>query len=91
VFGAIPLYTFHVYNGGLVKAGTAEGFDAQISASNFEPFIPDNSALITPEPGDWLGMMEGSEYVRGKRNGQSDERALRDGFLGNPSYRPLGC
>ena len=64
VFGAIPLYTFHVYNGGLVKAGTGEGFDAQISASNFEPFIPDNSALITPEPGDWLGMMEGSEYVR---------------------------
>ena len=64
VFGAMPLHRFHVYNGGLVVPGTSEDFDSQISATNFERFIPDNYAIITPDPGDWCEMMTGSEYIR---------------------------
>jgi len=64
VFGAMPLHRFHVYNGGLVTPGTGETFDAQISASNYEYFIPDNYAIITPDPGDWCEMHTGSEYIR---------------------------
>ncbi len=64
MFGALPLYRFHVYNGGLVASGTAEDFASQISSSNFQLFIPDNVAIITPDPDVWCGDIEGSEYVR---------------------------
>lgn len=64
VFGAMPLHRFHVYNGGLAAPGTAEDFDSQISTSNFERLIPDNVAIITPDPGDWCEMHSGSEYIR---------------------------
>lgn len=74
MFGALPLYRFHVYNGGLVKAGTAEDFDSQINSSNFEYFIPDDYAIITPDPAEWCGQMEGSEYVR--ENVTSDMREV---------------
>ena len=65
VFGAIPLYTFHVYNGGTVAYGTGESFSDQINSSNFEYFIPDEKIIITPEPSpEWIGMIEGSELYR---------------------------
>lgn len=74
MFGALPLYRFHVYNGGLVKAGTAEDFDSQISSSNFEYFIPDDHVIITPDPGNWCGSIVGSEYIR--ENVTSDMREV---------------
>lgn len=65
VFGAIPLYTFHVYNGGAAVYGTGESFSAQIDSSNFQYFIPDEKVIITPEPSpEWIGMIEGSELYR---------------------------
>lgn len=64
VFGAMPLHRFHVYNGGLVASGTSESVSAQIG-SGFERFIPDDYAIITPDPSpDWLEMHTGSEYIR---------------------------
>jgi len=74
LFGALPLYRFHVYNGGLVKAGTAEDFDSQINSSNFEYFIPDDHVIITPDPGPWCGQIVGSEYIR--ENVTSDMREV---------------
>lgn len=65
VFGAMPLHRFHVYNGGLVAPGTAENYSSQIASGNYEFFIPDNYAIITPEPSaDWCEMHSGSEYIR---------------------------
>jgi len=65
VFGAMPLHRFHVYNGGLVAPGTAENYASQIASANYQFFIPDNYAIITPEPSpDWCEMHSGSEYIR---------------------------
>ncbi len=89
VFGALPLIRFHVYNQGLVKSGTPEDFASQIDSANFEHFIPDDYIMIHPEPGDWMGMMTGSELVR--ENLQS-EPIMRYGFHGwsMPFLNPSG-
>ena len=63
VFRGLPDYTFHIYNQGYVSAGTGESFSAQTGA-NWTPFIPDNVAIITPDPGDWCGLVAGSEPVQ---------------------------
>jgi hypothetical protein len=68
VFRALPLHTFHIYNGGLTlpAAGTSEvGEDltTQLSATYFSLFLPDNYAILTPDPGNWMGWIEGSEIV----------------------------
>jgi hypothetical protein len=62
-FGGLPGIRFHVYNQGYVLPGTSESFEAQIGA-NWRPYIPDNIAIMTPPPGDWCGMIEGSEPVQ---------------------------
>jgi hypothetical protein len=64
VFRGLPDYRFHIYNQGFVTPGTSESFAAQISSSNWQPFIPDNVAIFTPPPGDWCGMVEGSEPMQ---------------------------
>lgn len=64
VFRGLPDYKFHIYNQGYVTPGTSESFDAQISASNWNYFIPDDYAIFTPAPGDWCGMVQGSEPVQ---------------------------
>jgi hypothetical protein len=64
VFGAMPMYIFHVYNAVLANSGAAEDFDTQISSGSTSLLIPDNVAIITPDPGTWCGTIQGSEYVR---------------------------
>lgn len=64
VFRGLPDIRFHIYNQGYVVPGTSEAFSDQISAANFRTFIPDNYAIMTPAPGDWTEMVEGSEPVQ---------------------------
>lgn len=59
-FRGLPDVNFHIYNQGYVTPGTSESFEDQIGA-NWTPFIPDNYAIMTPPPGDWVHMIEGSE------------------------------
>jgi hypothetical protein len=63
VFGGLPEYTFHIYNQGYVTPGTTEDFSAQ-TGSNWTPYIPANTAIITPPPGDWCDVVVGSEPMR---------------------------
>lgn len=63
-FRGLPDYRFHIYNQGYVTPGTSESFDAQIDSANWQPFIPDNYAIMTPAPGDWCEMVEGSEPIQ---------------------------
>jgi len=62
-FRGLPDYKFHIYNQGYVLPGTGEGFTDQIGA-NWRPYIPDNVAIMTPSPGEWCGMVQGSEPVQ---------------------------
>lgn len=64
VFRGLPDYKFHIYNQGYVLPGTSEAIDQQISASNWRPFIPDNIAIMTPPPGEWCEMVEGTEPIQ---------------------------
>ena len=63
-FGAMPRHVFHIYDSGTTVPGTAEDFASQISGSNWSPFIPDGYAIFLPEPGDWVGLLEGTEIYR---------------------------
>lgn len=90
IFGALPQYTFHVYNAGLVAPGTSEDFSAQINSSNFQYFIPDEYAIITPDPGDWCGMMEGTEYYRRNVADQNMEEARGMQAWSTPVIDPSG-
>jgi len=64
IFRALPDYKFHIYNQGYVNPGTAEDFASQTSATNWKYFIPNDFAIFTPDPGDWCGMVEGSEPMQ---------------------------
>lgn len=63
-FRALPDYKFHIYNQGYVLPGTSEDFASQIDATKWMPFIPDNVAIMTPSPGEWCGMVQGSERMQ---------------------------
>lgn len=89
VFRGMPLYTFHIYNGGLVNAGTSESFDDQISTSNFTKFLPDDYIIVTPEPGGWCGYIEGSELIRRNVTSQA-EMAYGFSSWGTPVIDPPG-
>lgn len=70
VFRGLPQYTFHVYNG-VLHAGSGEdiGYPDTISSTNSIKIIPDDYALITPEPSsEWLGLCLGSEPVQEARH-----------------------
>jgi hypothetical protein len=60
-FRALPEYTFHIYNGGYVAGQVEQTFAAQTSTDNWNYFIPTHRAIITPEPGDWCGLVAGTE------------------------------
>lgn len=64
VFRGLPQHTFHVYNGGCVVGQVAQTFAAQTAEANFTKFIPDNKAFFTPAPGDWCGLVAGSEPIQ---------------------------
>jgi hypothetical protein len=63
-FRALPDYQFHIYNQGYVTPGTSESFSAQTDLANWNFFIPDNVAIMTPAPSDWCGVVQGSEPMR---------------------------
>lgn len=63
VFGGLPEFKFHIYNQGYVTPGTTEDITAQ-TGNNWTPYIPANSAIITPPPGEWCDMVVGSEPMR---------------------------
>lgn len=61
VFRALPLITFHVYDGGL----NVDQLVDSDAIGNFSLFIPDGKAIMLPEPGnDWVGWINASEYVK---------------------------
>ncbi len=62
VFRAVPLYTFHVYDGVLSEG--VEGAVDETTSANSNKLIPDNKAIFMAEPDpDWIGSVEGSEIV----------------------------
>lgn len=67
-FRGLPDYNFHIYNQGYVTPGTSESFEAQTSAANWNYFIPTGKAIMTPPPGDWCNMVEGSEPMQWNLN-----------------------
>ena len=61
VFRALPLQTFHVYDGVL---NVNQLTDSDTTA-NTSLFIPDENAIFMPEPSnDWVGWINASEYVK---------------------------
>ena len=62
-FAALPGRVFHFYNQGYVAEGTAGNQSEQISASNWTPFIANNRAIMTPNPGPWCGTIAGHERI----------------------------
>ena len=63
-FGGLPGYNFHIYNQGYTTPGTSEAFSAQIDPANWNYFIPTGKAIMTPPPGEWCEMVEGSEPMQ---------------------------
>lgn len=72
VFRAIPQYTFHVYNEGLVLADVVADYANQTSVSNWKPLMPDGYALIVPTATDWVSFATSSEPIA--ENATSDVR-----------------
>tara|TARA_Y100000310_G_scaffold302852_1_gene340633 strand:+ start:342 stop:1496 length:1155 start_codon:yes stop_codon:yes gene_type:complete len=61
VFRALPLQTFHVYDGVL---NVNQLTDSDTTA-NTSLFVPDTNAIFMPEPSnDWCGWINASEYVK---------------------------
>jgi len=60
VFRAMPLWTFHVYDGVLSVDGATDG----IEVAENTLLIPDDYALFLPDPDDtWEGLIDGSEVI----------------------------
>jgi len=72
-FRALPNFLFHVYNQGYVTPGTAEDFTSQTASANWNYFIPDGKAIMTPSPGEWCGMVEGSEPIQWSLNDRGSQ------------------
>jgi len=62
VFRAIPQYTFHIYNQGIVPDLVREDEASQLAAT--VGLIPDGEVLITPGAGDWVELIGGSEPMQ---------------------------
>lgn len=60
VFRAMPWITFHVSDCVLQKGGAIADSTA---AADVDLLIPDNVAIMTPSPGEWVGFAEGAEPV----------------------------
>lgn len=63
IFRALPQYVFHVYNEGLVPDEVVPNYDEQTSDTNFKLLVPNNRAIMIPEPGDWCTHAVGQEIV----------------------------
>ena len=59
-FRAMPWIKFHVYDAVLQKGSDSADSTA---AADVELVIPNNSAIMTPDPGEWVGFAEGAEPV----------------------------
>lgn len=59
-FRAMPWITFHACDEVLQK-GSAQS--DSVSESDVELLIPDTKAILTPDPGEWVGFAEGAEPV----------------------------
>lgn len=59
-FRAMPWIKFHVHDG-VLQTGAAQS-DSTAEA-DVELLIPDNKAIMTPDPGEWVGFAEGQEPV----------------------------
>lgn len=62
VFRAIPQYTFHIYNQGIVPDLVREDEASQLAAT--VDLIPDDEVIITPNPGEWVELIGGSEPMQ---------------------------
>lgn len=82
VFRALPLFTFHVYDGVLSVDGEQDGPDIDQN----ELLIPNDRAIFTPEPDmEWEGLIDGSEMVLPNPH---DESYMVQGF-GNWATRVI--
>jgi hypothetical protein len=62
VFRAMPMVTFHIYNQVYIPGGPLPLDRAsQTSMSNIEYLIPDGEVIITPDAGDWVEKIDGTE------------------------------
>lgn len=61
-FRALPQFTFHVLNEGLVANEVVPNLDNQIG-SEFSMLIPDGKVIIIPDPGEWCGFATGTEPI----------------------------
>lgn len=69
VFRALPQATFHVYDGVL---NVDQDRDSSAIADN-ALMIPNDKAIITPEPGDWIGQAVGREIITEQYGGRPQE------------------
>lgn len=74
VFRALPQYTFHIYNEGLVLKNVIPDYANQVNTNNWSTLIPDGYALIVPPAGDWVGFATGMEPIA--ENVMSDTRVV---------------
>jgi len=59
-FRAMPWHTFHVTDNVLQKGGAVADSKAD---GDVDLIVPDNTAIFTPDPGDWAGFAQGQEPV----------------------------
>jgi hypothetical protein len=63
-FRALPLFTFHVYDGVLSSTGDTRDSVTTLNSSGVEYLIPDDYVITMPDPSDeWIGMTIGSEPI----------------------------
>lgn len=63
MFRALPWVRFHAFDG-VLAPGNAEVDKIPASASDVDLVIPDNVAIMTPNPGPWIGWATGSEVIQ---------------------------
>lgn len=59
-FRAMPWIKFHVTDA-VLQTGAAQSDST--AAADVELLVPDNKAIFTPDPGEWIGFAEGAEPV----------------------------
>lgn len=64
-FRALPQYTFHIYNEGLVTNKIVPTESGQIDTANYEMLVPDDHAFFLPDsPSNWTSFAVGREIVQ---------------------------
>lgn len=75
VFRAIPNVTFHIYNQVYIPDLVGEDRASQTDPDNMHYYIPDNTAIFTPDPGQWTELVHGSEPVQFNREEAVTDRS----------------